>query len=107
LALRGRLRAIDYITSLMLYHPDAVERTQISLESAQARLLRRVAAERGVSMAHLIRDAVNQAYATESVSVAQADVRAAVAWLRATAFRSGSEDLAEEHDRELEEDFSA
>ena len=39
-----------------------MERTQISLEPAQADLLRRLAQERGVSMAHLIRDAVDVTY---------------------------------------------
>ncbi len=39
-----------------------VERTQISLGSTQAARLRRLARERGTSMAALIRDAVDHAY---------------------------------------------
>jgi Ribbon-helix-helix protein, copG family len=42
-----------------LYHR-AVERTQISLTAEQAARLRRIASERGTSMAALIRDAVDQ-----------------------------------------------
>lgn len=50
-----------YITPAIWYHP-AMERTQISLEPEQADRLRRLAAKRGVSMAHLIREAVDRTY---------------------------------------------
>ena len=39
-----------------------MERTQISLTPAQARELRRLARQRGTSMAALIRDAVDRTY---------------------------------------------
>lgn len=54
-----------------------VERTQISLDAAQAARLRRLARERGTSMAALIRDAVERTYPD-----AEADSRQA-RWARA------------------------
>jgi predicted transcriptional regulator len=46
-----------------------VERTQISLDAAQAARLRRLARERGTSMAALIRDAVDQTYPEDEDSI--------------------------------------
>jgi len=56
-----------------------VERTQISLDAAQAARLRRLARERGTSMAALIRDAVERTYPDS-----EADSRDA-RWARALA----------------------
>jgi hypothetical protein len=56
-----------------------VERTQISLDAAQAARLRRLARERGTSMAALIRDAVERTYPDS-----EADSREA-RWARAMA----------------------
>lgn len=44
----------------------AVERTQISLDGAQAARLRRLARQRHTSMAALIRDAVDRTYPAEA-----------------------------------------
>lgn len=78
-----------------------MHRTQISLTTAQAQRLRRIAAERGVSMAHVIRDAVDT-YAVDDPSDRAERVRRA----RAVAgrFRSGLSDISERHDDYLAED---
>ena len=78
-----------------------VERTQISLDAAQAARLRRLSRERGTSMAALIRDAVDRSYPADAGD--SMDAR----WERALAsvggFHSGLSDVGEEHDRYLEE----
>jgi hypothetical protein len=81
-----------------------VERTQISLEPEQADRLRRLALERGVSMARLIRDAVDQAYGSVLAPPSRADL-----WDRALeAVGAGHGDAAnasEDHDRYLDEAY--
>jgi len=78
-----------------------VERTQISLEPAQAARLRRLARERRTSMAALIRDAVERTYP------ADADDSMDARWDRALAgvggFHGDGSNVSEEHDRYLEE----
>lgn len=73
-------------------------RTQIQLTDEQAARLRRIAAERGVSMAAVIREAV------ESVGLGGSDD---VRWERAMSAvgcgSSGRGDVAAEHDRHLAE----
>lgn len=78
-----------------------MERTQISLTTEQAARLRRTAAGRGVSMAHLIREAVD-AYVVDEKSVRAELVQRALA--AAGQFRSGASDVAERHDDYLAED---
>lgn len=88
-----------------LYH-QTMERTQISLDPAQADLLRRLARERGVSMARLIRDAVDGAYGT-----AVAPLSREARWARASeALGAGAGDgspVAEAHDAYLDEAFGS
>jgi hypothetical protein len=83
-----------------------MERTQISLEPEQADRLRRVARERGVSMAHLVRDAVDQAYGGPLAPPTRAELgeraRSAVA-----AGHSGLGDVSERHDDYLDEGFAS
>ena len=83
-----------------------MERTQISLEPAQADLLRRLARERGVSMAHLIRDAVERSYGTALAppSLRNVSERALAAVGCAS---SGLGDLAADHDRYLDEAYGS
>lgn len=73
-----------------------MDRTQISLTSAQARRLRALARKRGTSMAALIRDAIDRAYGG-------ADEEAR--WRRALdsvgGFRSDRSDVSERHDEFL------
>lgn len=75
-------------------------RTQIQLTEEQATELRRVAAERGVSVAALIREAVDRA-------LGEGDP--AGRWERALAvvgtYGSGRTDVSSEHDRHLTEVF--
>lgn len=70
-----------------------MERTQISLTPAQARELRRLARNRGTSMAALIREAIDRTYGG-------ADEEAR--WRRALdsvgGFRSDRADVSERHD---------
>jgi hypothetical protein len=78
-----------------------MERTQISLSSAQARELRRLARQRKTSMAALIRDAVDRQYGIASSDDAR--------WERALAsvggFRSGHSNTSEQHDDALADAF--
>ncbi len=75
----------------------SVERTQISLTTAQARRLRRIARGRRTSMAALIRDAIDRTYP----GAASADA----AWERALdsigGFNSGRRDISARHDDHL------
>jgi hypothetical protein len=70
-------------------------RTQISLTEEQHRRLKRVARERGVSLAEVVREAVDQV-------VPDQDEERRRAWERlmslAGAFDSGVPDIAERHD---------
>jgi hypothetical protein len=78
-----------------------VERTQISLDPVQAARLRRLARERGTSMAALIRAAVERTYPIDDED--SVDAR----WDRALAsvggFHGGGANIGEEHDRYLDE----
>lgn len=80
-----------------------MERTQISLTSAQARELRRVARARGTSMAALIREAVDRTYTNGAGDEAR--------WRRALdsvgGFRSDRTDVAERHDEALVDAFDS
>jgi hypothetical protein len=80
-----------------------VERTQISLDAAQATRLRRLARERGTSMAALIRAAVDKTYPLDDED--SFDAR----WDRALhtvgGFRGDGSNVGEEHDRYLEEAY--
>ena len=71
-------------------------------EPAQAELLRRLARERGVSMAHLIRDAVDVTYGADIAPLTRAE-----RWQRAlSSVGSGIGDgapVAVDHDRYLDE----
>jgi Arc/MetJ-type ribon-helix-helix transcriptional regulator len=75
-------------------------RTQIQLTEDQARRLKRAAAGRGVSVAHLIRDAVDRALEEND-----RDAR----WDRALAvvgkFHGDSANVSEDHDRYLADAF--
>ena len=78
-------------------------RTQIQLSEDQARRLKEVAAQRGVSMADLVRQAVDGLLQQEtSPSRAELVERAIVASGR---HRSGRQDVAGHHDDYLSEAF--
>ena len=75
-------------------------RTQIQLTEDQARQIKRVAAERGVSMATVIRQGVDLLLRSAETAVSD-DEREARAISAAGRFRSGGGDGAVEHDRHL------
>lgn len=83
-----------------------MERTQISLEARQADLLRRLARARGVSMAHLIREAVDRAYGSAVVPPPRDEL-----WDRALSAigigSGGGAAVSDEHDRHLDEIYRA
>ena len=83
-----------------------MERTQISLEPDQLERLRRVARARGVSMAHLIREAVDRTYGGALAPPTRGEL-----WERATSAvgcgSSGLGDVAENHDAYLDEIHSS
>jgi hypothetical protein len=77
-----------------------VIRTQISLTDEQMSALRREARERRVSIAAVVRDAVDAEIARSAREVAWDRALSAVG-----AFNSGVGDIAERHDDYLAEDF--
>lgn len=74
-------------------------RTQVQLTDAQARVLRRVAAERGMSMAAVIRELVDAGLSAPASSHA-ARARSVVG-----RFGSGRNTVGRDHDRELDTAF--
>lgn len=80
-------------------------RTQIQLTERQARELKRIAAAKGVSMAEVIREAVDERIRAGIVPVSREErVKRALAVLGK--FRSGIKDLSTAHDKYLAEDYS-
>jgi hypothetical protein len=83
-----------------------MERTQISLEPEQADRLRRLAGERGVSMAHLVREAVDRVYGGALAPPTRAEL-----WERAMSAvgcaSSGFDDISENHDAHLDEIYGS
>jgi hypothetical protein len=76
-------------------------RSQVQLTEEQAAALRAVAARRGVSMAAVIRELIDEGLRTPAVA---RSTRARSAIGR---FASGRHDVSREHDRELERAFGA
>ena len=77
-------------------------RTQIQLTPAQHRKLRQLAAERGVSLAELVRRSVDDLLETEAVD--RGDLYEQASHLIGRfEDHAGATDLAEEHDRYLDE----
>lgn len=78
-------------------------RTQIQLTEEQARRIKRIAASRGLSMAEIIRKAVDEVIRSDAGGGAgERRKRAAEAVGR---FRSGKKDVSEKHDTYLSETF--
>jgi hypothetical protein len=75
-------------------------RTQVQLTDEQARMLRRVAAERGVSMAAVIRELVDAGLSAPA-STRTARARGAIG-----RFGSGKGTVSRDHDRELDDAFA-
>lgn len=80
----------------------SVVRTQVQFTEAQARELRRRAAERGVSVAALVREAVDHSLA-ERARTARMERALEVVGVHAS---TGATNAAEEHDRYLGDAFS-
>jgi hypothetical protein len=79
-------------------------RTQIQLTERQARELKRIAAARGVSMAEVIREAVDERIRAGIVPVSREErVKRALAVLGK--FRSGLRDVSARHDDYLVEAY--
>lgn len=84
---------------LLCYHDEMV-RTQIQLTEEQARRVKRLASERGVSMAAVVRGAVEALPGAHA-----ADEKRRRAMSVVGRFSSGKTDVSEEHDRYLVEAF--
>ena len=81
-------------------------RTQIQLTEEQARLVRQVAAERGVSMAEVIREGLDHSLKHSSYALSYEDrIRRAIN--AAGRYRSGTTNGSTEHDKHLAEAFQA
>lgn len=83
------------------YHVGMI-RTQVQFTEEQARRLRRKAAESGISVAALVRKAVDR-----EVADGDQEVRWAHALRAVGSFHSGTGDIAEDHDRYLDEAYGA
>ena len=79
-------------------------RTQIQLTEDQARHVKRIAAEQGVSMATVIRRGVDLLLRSAETAVTDEE-RAARAISAAGRFRSGGGDGSVEHDRHLRDAY--
>ncbi len=79
-------------------------RTQIQLTEDQARQVKRIAAEQGVSMAAVIRQGVDLLLHSAETAVSDDD-RATRAIAAAGRFRSGGGDGAVAHDRHLRDAY--
>jgi hypothetical protein len=79
-------------------------RTQVQLTEQQAKALKKLASSRHLSIAELIRQAVDTMI--RSNIVVDAEERRKRALDAAGRFRSGLRDLSTEHDKYLEEAFS-
>ncbi len=77
-------------------------RTQVQLSDEQMRALKAIAAEQGVSIAALIREAVDRQLAVGSVRARRERLIRSIG-----GFRSGHVDVSGEHDRYLGEDLGA
>ncbi len=77
-------------------------RTQIQLTEEQARQLKRLAAERGVSLAEVVRQAIDRTLEQDERAIRWDRALEAV---RRSHFRSGKSDISERHDEYLAEDF--
>ncbi len=78
-------------------------RTQIQLTENQAETLKAVAARRGISMAELIRQSIDQLVARSGEKSQQEQRKKAAA--AAGAFRSGKGDISVRHDQYLSDAF--
>jgi hypothetical protein len=81
-----------------------VIRTQIQLTEAQARRLRSIAREQGISVAEVVRRCVASALAARTVDRSALYARAAKL-VGAFRDREGATDLAAGHDRHLDEAY--
>jgi hypothetical protein len=81
-----------------------VVRTQISFEDGQMQRLRRVAQQRGVSIAAVVRAAVEREVGEQETSRQARMKRALTAMDRA--FRSGRSDISKRHDDYLAETYA-
>jgi hypothetical protein len=79
-------------------------RTQIQLTEEQAREIKKIAAQKGVAMAEVIRGAVEETIQSRSLPVSEERRRRALAVIGK--FRSGKQDISEEHDAYLAETLS-
>jgi len=80
-------------------------RTQVQLREEQARMLKKLAAARGVSMAELIRQSVDMFIRSSAGVSVDDDERRRRAIAATGRFRSGKSDVSSEHDRHLVEAF--
>jgi hypothetical protein len=85
-------------------YTEAVIRTQIQLTEEQARRVKRLSREAGVSMAEVIRDFVERGVAAE-LPRREKDYARARRVIGRFPDRQRARDLAREHDRYLDESF--
>jgi len=76
-------------------------RTQIQLTAEQAKKVKKIAASRGVSMAEVIRDALEGAIRSEEIGVSEEKRKRALEIVGK--FRSGKRDVSRKHDAYLAE----
>jgi hypothetical protein len=95
-ALRNRPALIRYISATVYDVRVTLVRTQISVTSVQHDALRRIASRRGVSMAVVVREAIDRVVDREDAAARRHRALAVVG-----TGRSGRPDIAENHDEHL------
>ncbi|HUT76251.1 MAG TPA: CopG family transcriptional regulator [Polyangia bacterium] len=78
-------------------------RTQIQIEPAQERAIRRFARREGISLAEAVRRCIDKALASESETGAEERYRAALALVGSLRDPAGARDVASNHDAYLDE----
>jgi len=79
-------------------------RTQIQITEKQSKALKGIAARRGVSVAEVVREAVEQKIRSAGIEVSREErIRRALAAMNR--FRSGKRDVSERHDDYLAEAY--
>lgn len=78
-------------------------RTQIQLTEEQAKKVKKIAAHKGVPMAEVIRDAIDGAIRSDTLTVTEDRRRRALDIIGK--FRSGKGDVSKKHDAYLSEAF--
>jgi len=78
-------------------------RTQVQLTERQAELIKKLAKQKGVSMAEIIRQGINAIFKEEKAIITEERQKRALSAVGK--FHSGASDISEKHDEYLEDTY--